>query len=174
MSVHSPAPRIAFVAQMRTGKDTAAEYLQRKLGGVIQRFSDPLYEILAAAQRIAGIPPHKDRGFLQWVGTSWARAQDQDLWVKHLVRRVAPLRCPVFVTDCRFENEVAALRREGFLIVFLRATRANQLGRGATEAELDADHVSERMAKTFTNYDIAIDNNGTLEEFYEQLDKLLG
>ena len=174
MSAPTPAPRIAFVAQMRTGKDTAADYLLSKTGGAILKFADPLYDILEAAQTIAGIPLHKDRMFLQWVGTEWARAQDPQIWVNHLLRRAAGQDGAVYVTDCRFPNEVGALRAAGFTIVFLRATPANQILRGATQAELEADHASERMAKTFTGYDHLINNDGTLEEFRRQLDTLVG
>lgn len=51
--------RIAFGCQSRVGKDYACEYLQKRYGGVILHFSDPLYN----AQSICGFSKKKILNF---------------------------------------------------------------------------------------------------------------
>src|SRR5437016_8811232 len=76
--------RIAFGCESRVGKDTACEYLQNKYGGKIIRLAKPLYKILFYLQSLCGLENHKDRVFLQILGTEWGRNEIKDsIWIDH-------------------------------------------------------------------------------------------
>ena len=131
-----PADRrilVAFAGPAGAGKDAGA--LDRTLDTVIARdpaavsrqlrFADALYDVMATVQLMLGLPPEKDRRFLQIVGTEWGRTLDPDLWVREFERRFSNVMydaptAHVFVTDVRFPNEVAALRLLGFHIVRIK------------------------------------------------------
>ena len=60
--------------------------------------------------------PRSPRQILQWWGTEYKRSGDPDYWVKATVGRIAYLinnriDDQFVITDCRFANEVAELRR---------------------------------------------------------------
>ena len=159
--------KIGFIGQMRAGKDTAANYLS-EVGSHILKFADPLYEIQDFAQNLTGFPKIKDRQMLQWLGTEWGRQRDPDIWVKVLERKLKGLSGNIFVTDVRFKNEVVMLKNNKFKIVLIQATDEIRINRGATNEV----HKSEEFSKTFEDFDYRIENNGTLEEFYQKLDLL--
>lgn len=168
--------RIAFGCEARVGKDTSAAYLANKLNEMqkqtsmryetsVLSFAEPLYNILHHAQRVCGFEIGKDRKFLQWVGTDWARSIKSDVWVNLLVERIGRLsRRDIIVTDVRFIDEFEALKKLGFVMVrLIRTEKSEQVARHASEtsaanADLPWDHI--------------IDNNGTLEELYAKLDQL--
>ena len=110
------------------------------------------------------------REALQRLGTEWGRACYPDVWAEAGVRRAKELLHPprydavcfggeqpqpaplVLLTDCRFENESAAIRREGGRIV--RITRPGAGG---------DTHASETEQATI-KADWTIDNSGTLDD----------
>lgn len=162
--------KLGFVGQMRAGKDTAADYLKKTLGGRILKFADPLYWIHDHALEVCLLPKEKDRLLLQVLGTEWGRTKDPDMWVKILFRRLKKMEEEenytgnIFVTDVRFENEVNILRENGFKIV--QVVSDNRIERGAT---LET-HVSEEFARSFDSPDILLENNHTLATFFELID----
>jgi len=69
------------------------------------------------------------------------------------------------ISDVRYPNEGDKVHKEdGTLIKVLRA---------AGGVEVGADHSSETAMKDYTNFDFIIDNNGSFEEYFETLDKLM-
>jgi hypothetical protein len=114
--------RVAFGCEARVGKDTACDYLMKKLvlrSPLRLSFAGALYDILYHAQRVCGFPEVKDRKFLQWVGTEWARSQDPDVWINIIRRKIesTPKDVPIIVTDLRFPNEAKMLSEMGFTLV---------------------------------------------------------
>lgn len=169
--------KIAFAGQMRSGKDTGGEYVQKKYGGLVKKFAAPLYDILAYAQKRCRLPQSKDRRFLQYIGTEWGRDSiNQNIWVDLLVEEVLDLgpSVNVAVTDARFVNEFEALKRAGFVLV--KIDRSEQL-RNAAEAggitQPAAVHASEVDMLTYQGFDYCIANDGTLEELYAQIDQII-
>lgn len=169
--------RIAFGYKARSGKDTAAEYLQGQYGGEIFKFAQPIYDIMKAAHQIAGVDSFKDTKFLTWVGTDWGRSINKDLWVNNCIDRInaaqkrgcymsgEPFVNNFFVTDLRFPNEAQALKDNGFMLV--------RIDRNNRPSENRASHESENAMNDFKDWDYVIDNNGHLEDLYEQLQKLI-
>jgi len=109
--------RICFHGKMGSGKDTASDYLIRKYGGVKLTFAEPLYDLLYHCQKKCGFTIEKDRKFLQFIGTEWARTKDENIWIKLAIEKLKKLNCNVFNNDCRFENELTALKNENFFCI---------------------------------------------------------
>lgn len=173
----------AFSGKMRSGKDTAADYIERKLiacGLGVKRmaFADTLKRIRAYAQKEAGFPIEKDRMFEQWIGTDWGRAKDPDVWVKALERQILAVADAgeadaILVTDLRFPNELEMARRLGFTVVRTHAAPSTRIARGAEVDKLE--HLSETALDFFDrnggmSWDWFIENEGTLETFQRRLD----
>ena len=160
---------IAFGGKMGSGKDTAADYLCEKHGGCKHSFASPLYKILKYSQQICGFEDRKDRKFLQFVGTDWARSEDPDVWLNVAVRDT-PSKGNVFLTDIRFGNELRTLKKESWFCV--RLDREHQVGREGTGL---ATHSSEQMIGQIpsSEWDLIIKNNGTVDQLYEKLDKMM-
>ena len=153
--------RIAFGYKMRCGKDTAVEYLINKYGGTRISFADPLYDILHYAQNVCGFERGKDRKFLQFIGTEWAREKNNNVWIDIAVKKARETRHNVYVSDVRFRNEFDAMRDNDFVLV--------KINRGGVEK---SDHSSEVELDGVPDYewDFVLDNDGTLEEFYSKID----
>lgn len=128
-------------------------------------------EFIKAADLITGVgytEAKKQQEFRDWLqkfGTEVGRDIDEDLWVNIARRRAlaAAEEAPVVLTGIRFPNEVAMMRAIGALIYVVRDTGAT----GKT-----ALHPSETSVSS-TDFDIVIENNGTLEELYAQVDDLV-
>ena len=159
--------RIAFGCQSRAGKDTAAEYLQQRHTGGIISFAGPLKDIMDYAQQVCGFKREKDTRFLQIVGTEYARAHDPNVWLNIVKRRVndeyKDANC--YVSDLRFRNEAAMLRDEGFILI--------KINRGDRIIDRSQTHASENDLLNWDGWDHTIENNGTKEEFYEKIDKII-
>jgi len=160
--------RIAFGFQARVGKSTAVEYLKAKYGGSDLSFAQPLYDILRYAQQTCGFELKKDRRFLQWIGTDWARAQKESVWVDLLLGKVGNGNC--YVSDMRFPNEATALRKAGFILVKLSRGEANA---DVTFGSGSRAHASEVSLNDFSDWDHVIENDGTLDDLHGALDKIV-
>lgn len=155
--------RIAFGCTARVGKDTAVEYLISEYGGYRLSFAQPIYYILTYAQKVCNFPVGKDRKFLQWVGTDWARSIDDSVWIKVLTSQLVSPTDNYYVSDLRFDNECRALRENGFTLV--RIIRPGVVSCNA--------HSSENGISDNFEWDYTIYNSGTLEELYRKLDILI-
>lgn len=166
--------KIAFGYKMGSGKDTAVEYLINTYGGTRIAFADPLYHLMEYAQRYCGFPVEKDRKFLQWIGTEWGRNIDDNVWIRKTIEKSKEIEGNVYCCDCRFENEFRALKDNGFICIKINrdvgdSDMNSRAGTGSnqhsSETALDVLHDSE--------WDYVIDNNGTLEEFISEIEKII-
>jgi hypothetical protein len=135
----------------------AAVVLSRKLTPVA---ADPT---LTAYSRT----PHI-RWALQYLGTDVRRAQDPDWWslrsLAELLENFAAGNS-VYFTDCRFPNEVEAVRRAGCFTVRLDVTAVTQARRLWERDGLEPDpaaaaHPSEIALDDYPSFDLRVDNNG--------------
>jgi len=159
--------KIAFHGKMGTGKDTAVDYLINKYKGEKITFAQPLYDILHYAQSVCGFKKQKDRKFLQFIGTEWGREIDSEIWVKICVERSKKLEGNIYNNDCRFENELKALKDIGFTCVKIKRQNCHhkRVGNGKTE------HLSEKGLDD-NLFDFVIENDGTVEELYKKLEQI--
>lgn len=148
------SPNMAFIGKAGAGKTTAARFLVEHQGYRPLSFAGPLKQI---SRGIWGDGAEKDRGKLQKLGKA-VRAIDQDAWVnlalKYMHDReqnqtnyVGKVVTPWVIDDCRFENEVATLRGQGFVLVRLIVPRDVQIQRltasGKLQHESQLDDESE-------------------------------
>jgi len=161
--------KIAFGGKMGVGKDFAVEYLINKYSGSKLSFAKPLYDILRFAQETCGFEQEKDRQFLQFVGTEWARTKNPDIWIEKLHKSTIPNQ-NCFISDLRFPNEFYSLKKHGWICVkIIRKHQENREGTGSI------NHSSESLLESINNteWDYIIENNGTSHEFYKKLDEII-
>jgi len=124
------------------------------------------------------------RHILQYWGTEVCREGfHDDMWIASLENKLRKTQDDVVISDCRFPNEIAAIKSQGGKIVWVQRgitphwyTIAEQANRGDNKARewlgLNGIHASE-YSWAGTNFDAIIDNNGTIENLYSQLKSLV-
>lgn len=168
--------KFAFGCQSGVGKDTACEYLKKNYGGVILHFADPIYDIMYNAQDTCKFKRTKDRNFLQYIGTDWARNINPNVWVELLMKKISEMKSDplalkkentnMYVADVRFKNEVDALKSKGFICVLIINPNRKILENSQNS------HISENDAFTCV-WDEVIKNDSTIENFYKQIEVLV-
>ncbi len=169
---------VGIAGKAGSGKDTVADYLVTMHGFTKVSFASTLKEML----RVCGFPEPADRddkeknieGFdfswrqaAQLLGTEWGRSLDPDLWVKIVERNLRRVSDRVVISDVRFENEAAMIRRQRHgMMLFLEGRQAN-LGAAA-------EHISEKRLVPCWSKDILIDNHGDLYSTKLQVCAALG
>lgn len=161
-------PRIAFVGELRSGKDTGASFLATSFGFERISISAAVKATINAAFQAAGVDT-KDKGFMRaplQEGGLAGRGIDPELWIGSLVRRYhledEHQGNGYVCSDVRYPNEGDILRKCGFLIVRIEASRETREARariddGAFDPSV-FDHPSEtEMAQIV--HDVLIPND---------------
>jgi dephospho-CoA kinase len=170
--------KIAFVGKMRSGKDTAGDYLIKNHWITKLAFGDEIKKVI---QRYF---PHllegsKPRKVFQKIGQLF-REFDPDVWVKQLrktynIKRVQG-NSNFVITDVRQMNEVEFLKSEGFVIVKVETDEELRLERikasGDDFSLEDLNHETELAVDTLP-YDYLVTNNTSLDDLYKQIDFIL-
>ncbi len=169
--------KIAFGYKISSGKDTCVDYLIEKYGGHKISFAQHLYDILYYAQKVCGFEIEKDRKFLQWVGTEWARARDSDVWVRLTIKESERIKKEeinknIYCSDVRFLNEFEALKKNGWVLIKINRPEINsdiRIGTGSIS------HISENMLDTVEDkeWDYIIDNNSSKEKLFQDLENII-
>lgn len=147
---------ILAVGRIGAGKDVLGELLVKEAGFTHLAYADPLKEMAATlggfparwcytrAGKESPVPmaPHLTVGqMLQVLGTEVGRSVSPDIWVKHAIQKIATMPGNKFViTDCRFPNEVTAMRRcfPGTAVFYMDRVA------GELQGQRDPNHASER------------------------------
>lgn len=167
---------IGISGPARVGKDTAADFIRGKMPIYeIASFADPIKEMLRVglgltASQLYGQDKQKvddrygctPRKLMQTLGTEWGREMiDQNIWVNAMKAHIELYDDPHFIIpDVRFESEADMIREKGILI-HIHGMNV-----------IDNAHISEQGVK-LNREDIIVNNNGTLDEYYLKLDKML-
>jgi hypothetical protein len=124
------------------------------------------------------------RWVLQYWGTEVCRKGfHDDIWIASLENKLRHSRDNVVISDCRFPNEIESIRKAGGKIVWVKrgdlpawynlAIDANKgVNLAFQELKRIGIHASE-TAWVGTDFDHEIDNNGTIDELYNQVLSLL-
>ena len=125
------------------------------------------------------------RAVLQKFGTESMRdVFHDDIWVRSLMRRIELSEDSRFViSDVRFQNEVVAIQEMGGIIVrirrgpeppwFLLADQANRGHQDAIAAMIETKVHRSEWDWIGCEFDMVIDNNSTIKNFAEQVDKIV-
>lgn len=176
-----------FMGEIGSGKDTACDYIARKYGYEKVAMADNLKQACKIIfsfedHQLYGTQEQKEtpdprwenvtpRKILQFFGTECMRDKfceimqemGKGIWVKSLEMKLVPGKNYV-ISDIRFEEEAAMVKRLGGKIVRISRERDNK------EA---ATHSSE-LSMNKIKYDCFIDNNQSLEHLFTELDRIVG
>ena len=174
---------LGLSGRIGAGKDTVGSYLVEKHGYTQRAFADKLKEATAALLNIpyeliddfkengsieVNLPLGGDvvigsfnltgRQILQRMGTEVGRnIFGKDFWVNQI--DISPINC--VVTDVRFPNEVEHIESKGGTIIWIDRPLNLQKGK---------EHESEMLVLTNP---VTISNDGTIEELYTKVDRLM-
>jgi hypothetical protein len=137
--------------------------------------------------KMPGLTP---RLVLQLWGTEVCRKSfHDDIWIASLEARLNNSKDNIVISDCRFPNEIKAIKKQGGKVVWVKrgnlpewydaAISANKGPNGnltwaLSRAKLEklGIHASE-TAWVGTKFDVIIDNNGTIDELYQQIAEIV-
>lgn len=140
------------------------------------------------AERL-GMPNLTPRWILQYWGTEVCRASfHDDIWIASLENKLRTSTDDIVISDCRFPNEIKSIRNAGGIVI--RVVRGSEpewyndalaVNRGPRHIgwALSKDKMSKykihesETAWVGTKFDHVLDNNGTLDELYDQVIKII-
>jgi hypothetical protein len=129
------------------------------------------------------------RWVLQYWGTEVARKSfHDDIWIASLENKLRNIQDDVVISDCRFPNEISAIKNAGGIVV--RVVRGQDPEWYSTAATVNAGnkHIGWSIAKTElskynvhasetawagTDFDAILDNNSTMDHLYQQVNCLV-
>ncbi|CAB4129502.1 hypothetical protein UFOVP116_25 [uncultured Caudovirales phage] len=200
---------IAVAGLIGSGKDTVAEYLVNEHGFKRESFAGSLKNATAAifgwqrdlleghtaesrqwretvdtwwATRL-GIPNLTPRWVLQYIGTDVLRQHfHDDIWVAGIEYKLQKSKENIVISDCRFPNEITALRRINAQIIRVKRgadptwfeVAKQAMAKGDTsimQRQFPAVHSSE-YSWANTDFDQVLFNDGSLKELYTSVDIL--
>lgn len=174
---------IGLIGELGAGKGTAAAYLKEKYGASVYRFSTMLRDVLERLYL------GNSRANMQNLSTILREEFGEDLMAKVIAEDVKNDSNKIIAVDGvrRFADIVYLKKIDGFVLAKIIAepkTRYERLikrkenaGESAkTFEEFLADHKKEADAEipgVMKRADVTIDNNGSLEKFYKQIDSII-
>lgn len=206
---------IGLVGFIGSGKNSLAEYLTTVYDFKQESFASSLKDTLSCifdwdrnkldgiyiedriwrnqidswwAQRL-NIPDLTPRKMLQQVGTDLFRDYfHHDIWTASLENKLQKCEGNIVITDCRFPNEIEAVRNLGGIVIRIKrgiepewfndALYLNQNPdtkyRNFLQDRLDANNIhASEIAWIGTKFDYTLENNKSLADLYLQIGKIL-
>lgn len=176
---------IGFAGKKRSGKDTITEYIINKYSSYDFKryaFGDPVKEVCKILfgfndEQLFGNRKEeldneigiKPREAFQKIGTDFGRknihelfpdlkVNNGEIWIDIFKRYVRNNKKNYIISDVRFQNEADAIKELGGIVIYIDSNYS-----------LDDFHESEKIE---VKYDYKLENYGTLEQFYENFNKL--
>lgn len=125
------------------------------------------------------MPELTPRWVLQYWGTDVFRNHfHRDIWIASLENKLRQTKDNVVISDCRFLNEVDAIRRAGGRVIRIVRGRDPEwfefarLKPHLMNTTYPDVHASE-YSWAPTEFDFIIENNGTIDELYKELKNLV-
>lgn len=169
---------ILFSGKAGTGKSTSATYLHNKLfimnETIIESFAHGVKATAKESFGWNGIKDPAGRKLLQDIGRT-GRAYNKNMWVDKTFHEYLEgnLHYPfdyVLIDDCRYENEINYVKDNPLYSVYtVRIDAPNRESLKGTDAYADESEVD---LDEYT-FDFVINNRGTFDELYEQLDTVI-
>lgn len=170
---------IAFAGRKQSGKTTSCEFVQKYGNGRLQplnsvkiyNFADPLKQDICinilglTKEQCYGTDEQKNelvncywnnkqlsaREVMQMVGTDMFRAMQKNVWSDATIRKILSENSSLaLVADCRFPNEVEAIKNAGGIVIKLNRNPYNS--DHASEIALDENIYDQ------SNFDLIINN----------------
>ena len=202
---------IGITGLISSGKDTAADYLIRFHGFKKLSYAGTLKDTVAAvfdwdremlegttqnsrawreqvdewwADRLQ-MPHLTPRWVLQYWGTEVARKNfHNDIWVASVENKLRNTNDNVVITDCRFKNEVDAIKKAGGMTLRIErgvqpnwlnfATDYNITQNPQALAELiDQNIHASEYSSVGLKYDHMVDNNKTIDDLHKNIQSII-
>lgn len=152
------------------GKDTFADFLVDNYGFKKITFAEGIYDI---AYEYFGMT-YKNRELLQNIGQKM-REVDPLVWVKYAFKQAEQYE-KVVISDCRQRNEYSFGLEKGFLPIHIDAKRDLRIKRleerDGFYPDLSLLENESEVGADGLDY-ITVDNNGSLEDLYLQIDDIM-
>jgi len=129
------------------------------------------------------------RWILQYWGTEVCRKGfHDDIWIASLENKLRNSQDDVVISDCRFPNEIKAIRDQGGIVLRVVRGPEPKWYEDAVAVNAGPKHIGWALAKDTlakynihasetawvgTDFDAVLDNNGTLDQLYKQVNDLL-
>ena len=124
------------------------------------------------------------RHILQYWGTEVCRRGfHDDIWIASLENKLRTAQDDVVISDCRFPNEIAAIRAQGGAVIRVKRgpdpewyAVAEHANRGTEFAAVALQNLGVHASETSwigTDFDRVLDNNGSLDDLYAQVNDLV-
>lgn len=174
---------IGMAGQMSSGKDTIANYIVEKYGGVSLSFSQPLRDILNRAF----LPI--DRSNLVWLGQTLVDRFGSDILSKIISKEIEKSDKKIFILpNIRREGDVSCFKDwPEYILIGVQTDPKISYERLIKRSQNTDDQIKtwEQFQKDLQlsteveienliqKSSIQINNNGSLEELYQQIDKII-
>lgn len=177
-------PNIGLIGRLRSGKNAVGDYLTSKYGYTAFAFGD---ELKAEFHRnYPDIPRDpKPRAGYQEYGQRIRRERGESIWINACLgaidyqRRYAAYEQRPFravICDVRQLNEAQTLQSAGYLLIRVTAPDAIRINRAIKSGDkfeyTDLMHGTETALDDYPA-DFTVDNGGTLDELYAQIDMIM-
>ena len=129
------------------------------------------------------------RWILQYWGTEVCRKGfHDDIWIASLENKLRTSQDDVVISDCRFPNEIKAIRNQGGIVLRVVRGPEPEWYNDAVAVNAGSKHIAWSLSKdrlekynvhasetawVGTDFDAVLDNNGSLDELYKQVNDLL-
>lgn len=140
------------------------------------------------AERL-NMPELTPRWVLQYWGTEVVRKSfHDDTWIASLENKLRKTTDDVVISDCRFPNEISAIKRAGGLVIRVRRGPDPEWYSLAEAVNAGPKHIGWALARdqlgkfnihasetswVGTQFDAVIDNNATMDHLYAQINDLV-
>lgn len=130
------------------------------------------------------MPNLTPRWVLQYWGTEVCRkAFNDDIWIASLENKLQNTADNVVISDCRFVNEVSAIKNAGGKVIWVKrgqlpnwydtALSANQGNEPQKRQMIESGIHASEWSWIGTDFDFIIDNNQGIEDLYKVLELLV-
>lgn len=174
--------KIALIGKSRSGKDTVAEYLEKKYRLHNYKFSYGITEIIKKYFPSDFEKGVKLREHYIKIGQS-LRELDEDVWVNYTLNKINYLWGNlenVVISDVRQENEFRRLAKEGFRFIYIkcddyiRNERIKEKGEELpndfdNDPDKNVDYIVERYGELIE----VVSNNQSLERLFDGINKVV-
>lgn len=173
---------IGLVGEMGSGKDTFCDYVKENYENVfVLKFSDALTEVLKI---FFDSVKREDQ---QWIGGLLRERFGKDILVKALIKKAKSIDKGIIILNgIRKELEVPSIKEIGGKIIYITGDPKIRWERVKIRGEKTDDDVSFekflemhkaeaelQISSIGEKADFKIENNGTKEEFYQEVKKII-
>lgn len=165
--------KLFLMGKVGCGKDTVADYLVDRHSFVKYRLAQAIEDLCRAEYGMK----EKNRELMIRVGEAYKRKYGQDYWLRIVANRLMQSGSGrVVVSDVRFPYEYEYFDTNGFWPVRVMCSDRHRITRlanrdGSPQVYALTDPTEQQVDDLPSRYQI--DNNGTLQELYDEVDILV-